>query len=68
MRDLAGGKGDGRGYNPLLSGDDDGTMTVAETRLDGVKGFLIVREIHGLISSHRATSQATVNFLSRGTL
>jgi pimeloyl-ACP methyl ester carboxylesterase len=40
---IAGGKGDDRGYDPLLSGDDDGTVTVAETRLDGAKGFLIVR-------------------------
>jgi pimeloyl-ACP methyl ester carboxylesterase len=65
---IAGGKGDGQGYNPLLSGDDDGTVTVAETRLDGAKNFLIVREIHGLISGHQATIQATVNFLTRGTL
>jgi len=65
---IAGGKGDGRGYNPLLPGDDDGTVTVAETRLDGAKDFLIVRQIHGLISGHQATIRATINFLTRGTL
>ncbi len=63
---IAGGKGDGRGFNPLLPGDDDGTVGVAETRLEGAADFLIVPEIHALISNHRETIRATINFLKHG--
>ena len=63
---IAGGKGDGRGFNPLLPGDDDGTVRVAETRLEGAADFLVVPEIHALISNHRETIRATVDFLKHG--
>lgn len=60
---VAGGKGDDGGFNPLLPGDDDGTLRVAETRLEGATDFLVVPEIHALISNHRETIRATINFL-----
>ena len=63
---IAGGKGDGRGYNPLLPGDDDGTVTVAETRLEGAKDILVVPTIHAAITNHPRTVRATVNFLKFG--
>ncbi len=63
---IAGGKGDGRGFNPLLPGDDDGIVGLAETRLDGAADFLVVPEIHALISNHPKTIRATINFLKRG--
>ena len=63
---IAGGKGDGRGFNPLLPGDDDGTVRVAETRLEGAADFLVVPEIHALISNHRETIRATIDFLKHG--
>ena len=63
---IAGGKGDGRGFNPLLPGDDDGTVGVAETRLEGAADFLVVPEIHALISNHRETIRATIDFLKHG--
>ena len=63
---IAGGKGDGRGFNPLLPGDDDGTVRLAETRLEGATDFLVVPEIHALISNHQETIRATINFLKHG--
>ena len=63
---IAGGKGDDQGFNPFLLGDDDGTVAVEETRLKNAADFLIVPEIHGLISNHRITIQATINFLKHG--
>src|SRR4051812_48020884 len=39
---LAGGKGDSKGYNPLLPGDDDGVITVESTRLPGARDFRLV--------------------------
>ena len=63
---IAGGKGDDGGFNPLLPGDDDGTVRLAETRLEGAKDFLVVPEIHALISHHEETIRATINFLKHG--
>lgn len=63
---IAGGRGDGRGFNPLLPGDDDGTVGLAETRLEGAADFLVVPEIHALISNHQDTIRATINFLKHG--
>lgn len=34
---LAGGRGDPRGYNPLLEGDDDGVVAVGEMGMPGVE-------------------------------
>ncbi len=63
---IAGGKSDDSGFNPLLPGDDDGTVRLAETRLEGAQDFLVVPEIHALISSHQNTIRATINFLKHG--
>lgn len=37
---IAGGTGMKMGINPLLPGDDDGTITVEETKLEGMKDFI----------------------------
>ncbi|HEY2841904.1 MAG TPA: hypothetical protein VGJ26_22285, partial [Pirellulales bacterium] len=39
---IAGGKGNRSGLSPLLEGDDDGTVRVAEARLAGASDFTIV--------------------------
>ena len=36
---IAGGRGDQRGWHEQLPGDDDGTVTVSETRLAGARGL-----------------------------
>ena len=61
---IAGGKGDGRGYNPFLSGDDDLTVSVESTHLDGAADFLLVPAIHSFIMRHPAVLEATQLFLS----
>jgi hypothetical protein len=45
---LAGGRGDPRGYNPLLTGDDDGVVAVGEMGLPGVDPE-VVGGIHALL-------------------
>ncbi len=63
---IAGGTGR-HGYNPLLSGDDDGLVTVDETRLPGHEnGFLLVRSLHTPLASRPETVAATLAFLSHG--
>ena len=65
---IAGGKKDGEGFNPLLPGDDDGVVRVAETKLPGTQQFLLVKATHTALVSNPETIQATINFLKRGTL
>ncbi len=61
---IAGGKGDGEGYNPFLAGDDDGTVKVAETLLPGAQGPIVVSAVHATISNHPTTIAATLRFLN----
>ena len=63
---IAGGKGDGRGYNPLLSGDNDMVVTVDETRLPGASDFLCLPVIHTFMMDDHAVQEATLNFLQHG--
>ncbi len=63
---VAGGRGNGAGYNPFLDGDNDGTVTVSETALDGAADTLVVPAIHAKISNHPQTIEATIRFLKTG--
>ena len=63
---IAGGTG-GRGFNPLLDGDNDFTVTVAETRMPEVEtAFLRVRALHNPLMEHHTTIAATCRFLETG--
>jgi len=65
---IAGSRGTPAGWNPLIPGDDDGTVTVASTRLEGAADFATVRALHSrLLKSDEAQSQ-TINFLKDGRL
>lgn len=63
---IAGGRGNKQGFNPILSGDDDGFVAVSETQLDGMDDFLLVNTTHGLIDDHPLTIAATIAFLNNG--
>ena len=63
---IAGGRGTTNGFNPLLTGDNDGLVTVAETALDGAQDFMLVRTTHGLVDDHPQTIDATIAFLRNG--
>jgi len=65
---IAGGKGDGEGFNPLLKGDDDGTVLVENTKLPGAKGFLLVNSLHSWIMDNDEAISAAVSFLNGGEL
>jgi triacylglycerol lipase len=65
---IAGGTGR-RGYNPLLGHDNDGIVTIPETRLPGAEaGFLTLPAIHRTLPFRRGTVAATVSFLATGRL
>ena len=63
---LAGGRGAARGYNPLLPGDNDSTVTVSSTRLPGARDFICVPVIHTFLMSDRKAIAATGCFLKHG--
>jgi hypothetical protein len=63
---IAGGRADQRGANPLLAGDDDFVVSVAETRLPGASDFRIVPCLHGRILDDPGVHQYAVSFLKHG--
>jgi hypothetical protein len=65
---IAGGRGDGSGYNPLIEGDDDGVVDVEGTRLEGMSDFLLVDRVHNTIQSAPEVIAAALNFLESGRL
>ena len=66
---IAGGRGTAGGYNPLIPGDDDGTVTVASTRLPGAADFLQIDGVlHSFVVSDPRSVAATVRFLETGRL
>jgi pimeloyl-ACP methyl ester carboxylesterase len=60
---IAGGRGDDEGYNQLLPGDDDGTVTVASTRLQGAADFLRIPRLHSFLMSDQTALEAVRCFL-----
>ncbi|HIK92956.1 MAG TPA: alpha/beta fold hydrolase [Planctomycetes bacterium] len=63
---LAGGRGAAKGYNPLLPGDNDSTVTVASTRLPGARDFICIPVIHSFLMSDQKAITATRCFLKHG--
>ena len=63
---VAGGRGDSRGFSPLLEGDDDAVVRVEETRLDGADDFLLLPVHHAAMLRDPKVQQATESFLKSG--
>jgi hypothetical protein len=63
---IAGGRGDGRGWNPLLPGDDDGVVTVAGTHLAGEADHVVLPALHTTLPWRRDTARQVLAFLASG--
>ncbi len=63
---IAGGKGDDRGFNPLLPGDNDGTVTISSARLAGASDFLRIPKIHSFLMNDDTAIAAVKCFLEHG--
>ncbi|MFT5353807.1 MAG: triacylglycerol lipase [Polyangiales bacterium] len=63
---VAGSLRDGRGINPLLSGDDDGIVCVEETRLTGCSEHRVVAALHTTIMNHPEARELSARFLAGG--
>lgn len=62
---IAGTKGDGRGYNPWISGEDDGLISLDETYLPQADIIYRVKENHWSILRSRTTFDVTINYLRK---
>jgi pimeloyl-ACP methyl ester carboxylesterase len=65
---IAGGRGNTSGYNPLIPGDDDGTVAVESTRLRGAADSSVVASRHFSLANHPDTIAQTLRFLQSGRL
>jgi hypothetical protein len=65
---LAGGKGDGRGFNPILPGDDDAVVTVESTRLVGARDFRLLPLLHSFLMYDTRIHDFALRFLKDGYL
>ncbi|GIX43693.1 MAG: alpha/beta fold hydrolase [Candidatus Hydrogenedentota bacterium] len=63
---IAGGLGNRWGMNPLLGSDNDGTVTVEETLLEGACDFLLLPYPHPIIQAFPRTVRNTLHFLRHG--
>ena len=65
---IAGGRGTKNGWNPLIPGDDDATVSIECTRLVGAKDFMTVPALHSFIPSNEEAIAASKRFFETGAL
>lgn len=65
---VAGARGAEDGWNPLIDGDDDGTVEVENTRLPGATDFMTVSGMHSFLMDREDVIDATCRYLTTGAL
>ena len=63
---IAGGCSNDIGFNRLLPGDNDGTVTIASAKLAGAADFMVVPVLHSFLMSDPAVISAARSFLESG--
>lgn len=63
---IAGGKSNGKGYNPLLPGDNDATISVETTKLEGASDFIVLPILHSFVMDDARVQEYTLRFLDHG--
>lgn len=63
---IAGGTGRNMGLNPFISGDNDMTVGVDETRLTGMKDFIMIKGQHSLLLLQNDVVKNIEYFLDNG--
>jgi pimeloyl-ACP methyl ester carboxylesterase len=63
---IAGGKNNDKGYNPLLVGDNDGTISVDIAKLSGARDFTVLPIMHTFIMNDAGVKELTLRFLQHG--
>jgi pimeloyl-ACP methyl ester carboxylesterase len=62
---IAGARNTAEGWNPLIPGDDDGVVALAETRLKGAEAHHVVSALHTFIVDHPKTIAITRAYLAQ---
>lgn len=63
---VAGARGTEKGFNPLIPGDDDGTVELEHTKLPGAADFMTVSALHSFLMGHPDVINSTMRFLEEG--
>jgi pimeloyl-ACP methyl ester carboxylesterase len=63
---LSGARGTGKGYNPLIPGDDDGTVELERTKLPGAADFITIPVLHSFLMKDERGIDFTVRYLKTG--
>ena len=63
---IAGGKTGGKGYNPLLPGNNDGVISVDATKLAGARDFAVLPVLHTFIVNDEKAHEYVLHFLKHG--
>ncbi len=63
---IAGGTGRTRGFSPFISGDNDGIVTVEETRLPEAEFYLFKGGIHAILMTYPEVRHLVRRFLEDG--
>ncbi len=63
---VAGARGDENGYNPILPGDDDGTVSVQSARLEGATDFITAPKLHSFIMQDKDVIANCVRYIQTG--
>jgi len=63
---VAGARGTEKGFNPLIPGDDDGTVELEHTKLPGAADFMTVSALHSFLMGHTVVIDSTIRFLEEG--
>ena len=65
---IAGARGTAEGYNPIIPGDDDGTVAVSSVMLEGAADSEVFPVLHSFLPLHAAVIKSTQCFLKSGSL
>jgi pimeloyl-ACP methyl ester carboxylesterase len=63
---VAGGRGNDKGYNPMLVGDNDGVISVETAKLAGAHDFVRLPLLHSFIMDNPKVQQYVLSFLQHG--
>lgn len=63
---IAGGTKGGKGVSPFVSGNNDGIVSLQETRLKGAKDFIVLNGLHSFLMYRKEIFEQTVHFLENG--
>jgi len=63
---ISGGTGKSRGLNPFIPGDNDATVAVSETMMQGMKDHIVIPGQHTMLLFQKRVIDNVISFLGTG--